>query len=457
MTTITTGGRIPPGPAEPYSATQDLLSWMQLNFERYGDIYKASVYGGDVYVINAPGFAEHVLLRNWQNYLRKGQAVKRIALSLGNGLISSNGPLWVKQRRMIQPAFTREAVGALRDAFMKPNLALREKWKNAARAGTAVDVTQDVSSTVLEVTLLAIFGEDYEKVASHFQIIAEESRNLEFAQTCNALSRIIVQIAAERRAHGHDASDILGTMMRSRDRDGGRPMPDAQLAREALTLVIAGHETTASVLNWIWYLLSRHPDVEARLVSEVRGLLGNEKPFLESLARLTYTQQVIEEALRTYPPLWLMTRKTINSDTLGNYLVPAGTEIYISPYLLQRHPHLWQDPDRFDPERFRSSEQQSRLSMCPFGAGPRNCIGEFFARVEMQVHLMLIAAELRLRYDDARPPETVAGVNLLSRRHFIMQPQLRTPAPSAAHAGDAGSLRELAGDAQVAHSAPVTP
>src|SRR4029077_18754722 len=143
------------------------------------------------------------------------------------------------------------------------------------------------------------------------------------------------------------------------DGDGGRPMPDAQLAREALTLVIAGHETTASVLNWIWYLLSRHPDVETRLVSEVRGLLGSEKPFFESLARLTYTQQVIEEALRPYPPLWLMTRKTINSDTLGDYLVPAGTEIYISPYLLQRHPHLWQDPDRFDPERFGPSEQQS--------------------------------------------------------------------------------------------------
>jgi cytochrome P450 len=400
---------------------------MQLNFERYGDIYKASVYGGDVYVINAPAYAEHVLLRNWRNYLRKGQAVKRIALSLGNGLISSNGPLWVKQRRMIQPAFTREAVGALRDAFMKPNLALREKWKQAARAGTAVDVTQDVSSTVLEVTLLAIFGEDYQKVASHFQIIAEESRNLEFAQTCSALSRIIVQIVAERRAQGRDASDILGTMMSARDRDGGRPMPDAQLAREALTLVIAGHETTASVLNWTWYLLSRHSEVEARVLREIQDLPADEALIYESLGRFTYTRQVIEEALRTYPPLWLMTRKTINADMLGDYLVPPATEIYISPYLLQRHPHLWQDPDRFDPERFAPGENQPRLSMCPFGAGPRNCIGEFFARVEMQLHLMIIAAELRLRYDDPRLPETVAGVNLLSRGHFVMQPQLRAP------------------------------
>jgi len=424
---VTTSGPVPPGPSEPYSAAADLLSWMQQNFERYGDIYKASVYGGDVYVVNAPEYAEYVLLRNWQNFLRKGQAVKRIALSLGNGLISSNGPLWVKQRRMIQPAFTRSAVGALLDAIIRPNLALREKWRHAASSGATVDVTQEVSGTVLEVTLLAIFGEDYARVAGHFQIIAEESRNLEFAQTCNALSKIIVGIVTDRRREGRDAADILGAMMRARDREGGRPMPDAQLAREALTLVIAGHETTASVLNWTWYLLARHPAIEERLVSEIRGVGDGDLQDLETLGRFGYTRQVIEEALRTYPPLWLMTRTTIKPDKLGEYAVPAGTEIYISPYLLQRHPRLWQDPDRFDPDRFASgdSPEQNRLSMCPFGAGPRNCIGEFFARVEMQLHLLIIASQLQLRYDEPAPAETVAGVNLLSRHHFIMAPRLR--------------------------------
>jgi cytochrome P450 len=421
---------------------------MQHNFERHGDIYKASVYGSDVYVINSPDYAEHVLLRRWQNFLRKGQAVKRIALSLGNGLISSNGPLWVKQRRMIQPAFTRESVAATREAMLKPNQALREKWKDCARRGSSVNVTQDISSTVLEVTLLAIFGEDYGKVATDFQIIADESRNLEFAQTCNALSKIIVQIADQRRRQGRDDSDILGTMMRSRDREGGQPMPDAQLGREALTLVIAGHETTASVLNWIWYLLARYPAVEAKLVAEIQGMLRATEPTFEELGRFTYTRQVIEEALRTYPPLWLMTRNAKSSDMLGEYLVPAGTEIYVSPYLLQRHPRLWADPSQFDPDRFDPARcdgegERPRLSMCPFGAGPRNCIGELFARVEMQFHLLLIASELHLRYDDPRMAEIKAGVNLLSRWHFIMQPQLRAAAPPAAldaaalHAGSA--------------------
>jgi cytochrome P450 len=144
------------------------------------------------------------------------------------------------------------------------------------------------------------------------------------------------------------------------------------------------------------------------------------------LARFTYTRQVIEETLRTYPPGWLMERRAIASDRLGDYLLPAGTAVYISPYLLQRHPRLWRDPDRFDPGRFAAkSAQPPRLSMCPFSAGPRNCIGELFARVEMQVHVMLIARALQLRYEDPRPAELVAGVNLLSRGHFIMRPQLR--------------------------------
>jgi cytochrome P450 len=162
------------------------------------------------------------------------------------------------------------------------------------------------------------------------------------------------------------------------------------------------------------------------MIREVRGLLVKTEPVFESLGEFTYTRRVIEEAMRIYPPGWLMTRRAVNADQLGAYLVPGGTEIYVSPYLLQRHPRLWQEPDRFDPDRPHpgDSQDQLRLAMCPFGAGPRNCIGEFFARVEMQLHLLLIACELRLRYDDARPAEAVAGVNLLSRWHFIMQPQL---------------------------------
>jgi len=450
----TTSSRIPPGPAEPYDATQDLLRWMQQNFERYGDIYKASVYGSDVYVISAPEYAEYVLLRNWENFPRAGPVIKRIALSLGNGLMSSNGPLWVRQRRMIQPAFTREAVGELCGTFVKVNVALLEKWKQAARCGASVDVTQDVSTTVLDVMLFVIFGDDYAKVAPHFQIVGAESRNLEFARTCSVLKKVIMQVTSERREQRRAARDLLGLMLRARDRDSGQPMTDAQLANEALTLVVAGHETTASVLNWVWYLLSRYPEVEARLVGELQALLGGTDPVFEELARFTYTRRVIEETLRTYPPGWLMARRAITADRLGDYLLPAGTEIYISPYLLQRHPRLWQEPERFNPDRFaEESPDQPRLSMCPFSAGPRNCIGEFFARIEMQIHIMLIARELRLRYGAAEPPEFVAGVNLLSRHHFIMQPQLRAGAAAGVPVLDRDSATGSADSAEAVRPA----
>jgi enediyne biosynthesis protein E7 len=421
------GARLPPGPGESYKATEDLLEWMRCNSERYGDIYQSSLYGQRVYVINSPQAADHVLLRNWRNYPRKGQAVKRIALSLGNGLISSNGEVWARQRRMIQPAFKRESIRVFFEVFQRVSATLLTKWESAARQSASVDVTQDVSLAVLEATLVSIFGSDYDRVAPDFALIADESRNMQFAQDCIALGKLVAQVAADRRRDGIDGDDMLGQMMRARDREGGRPMPDAELARHAMTLVIAGHETTASVLNWIWYLLARHPDVEARLDAEIDALLGDGPLGFDGLTDFVYTRQVIEEALRIYPPLWLITRKAVSADHLGEYFVPAGTEIYMSPYLLQRHPRYWEVPDRFDPGRFAAEESQQRhaLAACPFGAGPRNCIGEFFARVEMQVHVLLIARVLRLRYSDDRAADFRAGVNLVSRHHFIMQPELR--------------------------------
>jgi len=422
--------KIPPGPTERYDTAADLLGWLGEHVRQFGDIYKASVYGGNVYVVNAPAYAEHVLLDNWQNYIRKGQAVTRIALSLGTSIISSNGPLWVKQRRMIQPAFNRSAICDMADVFARPSAALLERWRQAAKQGASVNVTRDVSLMVLEVTLTALFGDDYDEVAPHFAIVAEESRNLGFAQTISSLGQMVAEIAQRRRETNSAANDILGILMRSRDREGGKPMPDTHLAREVLTLIVAGHETTASVLNWTWYLLSQHPTVDVKLAAELHTLMNGTFPDVEDFPKFTLTRQVIEEALRLYPPLWLMTRKTVRDDHLGEYFVPAGTEIYISPYLLQHHPRLWEAPERFEPDRFMSdaAEERPRLAMCPFGAGPRNCIGEFMARIEMQTHLMMVARELRLRRDDKGPAEMVAGTNLLSRHDFMMIPEFRASA-----------------------------
>jgi cytochrome P450 len=402
---------------------------MKENFARYGDIYKASVFGSDVYVVSAPAYCERILRSNWQNYPRKGQVVKRIALLLGNGLISSNGEFWKGQRQMIQPAFSKSSIAGFVNVIASANLELLDKWKRAAQCCEKVNVTQGVSHLVLKITLTAIFGDDYPNVAPHFNVLAEEpTRNCEFAGAFRPLGKIILQIVEQRRHHSIAAADFLGRLMEARDRAHGKPMADAQLVREIMTLVVAGHETTAGLLNWLWYLLSQHPDAQTRLSKEFDRLPWGQIPEIETLQRYTYTRQVIEETLRLYPPLWLMTRKALDEDRLGDFFVPAGTEIYISPYLIQRSPHLWELPDRFDPDRMGSENLRNspELALCPFGAGPRNCIGESFARFEIQIHLMMFARELLLHYGQATTPVMTTGMNLLSKHDFIMMPEIKT-------------------------------
>jgi cytochrome P450 len=420
----------PPGPDEPYSPTQDLLNWTNNYFKRYGNIYKASVYGSSVYVISAPEYAEHVLRKNWQNY-KKGLAIKRIAWLLGNGLMVSEGEFWKSQRRMIQPAFRHNAIGALTHVITAANVALLGRWKQAAREKKSVNATRDISLMVVELVLTAIFGANYEDMRPHFNILNDESaRNLQFAEKFRSLGKIVSRVAAERRKNNIKSNDILGMLMEARDRDSGQVMPDRQLVNEIMTLIVAGHETTASSLNWVWYLLSQHPEVEEKLSRELNNVHASERLDLNDLGRFTYTRHILDEALRLYPPGWLMTRRAQKDDHLGDYFVPAGTEIYISTYNIQRHPELWEAADCFRPDRFGPDFSQERhpLTMLPFSVGPRNCIGEIFARLEMQIHLMTIAKQLRLRYDEEKPPELDAGVNLRSKYDFIMIPEIKASA-----------------------------
>jgi len=419
--------RIPPGPDRKYDTSQDLLSWMSDQFDQFGDIYQASIYGANVYVVRDPEWANYVLRTNWKNY-KKGQAIKRVGLLLGNGLMVSEGEFWKNQRRMIQPSFHTEAIDALTNVIATANLALLKKWEHAAQEKKTVNVTHDLSQLVLNVVLISIFGDDYEQVAPHFGILSDESaRDLQFAQSFRSLGALVASITVKRREENKKFTDILGMLMEARDRESGHRMPDRQLVSEIMTLIVAGHETTASTLNWTWYLLSQNLEVEEKLSRELKNSIGGEFPEINDLPKFTYTRQVIDEALRLYPAGWLMTRKALKEDQLGDYFVPAGTEIYISPYFIQRHPGLWEFPDSFNPDRFEPCQSRERhpLAMLPFSAGPRKCIGEYFAQIEMQMHLIVIAKQLRLHYD-GKPPELDAGVNLRSKYDFMMTPEIRS-------------------------------
>jgi cytochrome P450 len=419
--------RSPQGPSESYNASWDLLKWLEYQRAQFGDIYKAIIYGRDVYVVSDPEYVLHILRANWQNY-RKGLAARRVGLLLGPGLISSEGAFWKSQRRLIQPAFNHNVISGFKKVIVDANVALLSEWERAAQKKVSVNATHDISFMVLEIVLSSIFGEDYRTAANHFGIIAEEwTRDLQFAQRFRPLHKAVIQIAAQRRAEHRTDVDFLGILMAARDRDSGEAMSDGQLATEIMTLIVAGHETTALTLNWTWYLLAKNPNVEAKLSDELSGLPADELPDFGDLSKSNYVSQVVEEALRLYPPVWLITRKAVDDDYLGDYFVPAGTEIYLSPYIIQRHPDLWRAPEQFDPDRFSPDQSKGRhsLAMHPFSAGPRNCIGEALARFEMQIHLMMIARKLRMRCSDDRPLDLDPGVNLRNKFDFILQPQLK--------------------------------
>jgi cytochrome P450 len=216
-------------------------------------------------------------------------------LLLGRGLISSEGNFWKSQRRLIQPAFHGDVIAGLINVITEANASLLGKWERAASRQQTVNVTHDLSVMVLELVLTAIFGEDYEQVAPAFSILAEESaRDLQFAQTFRPLRKIVAQVAARRRAANRWSMDLLGMLMAARDRDSGQVMPEAQLVTEIMTLIVAGHETTALTLNWVWYLLSRNPEAEAKLSRELAVPGGDERARRATARRVTYISHIID-------------------------------------------------------------------------------------------------------------------------------------------------------------------
>jgi cytochrome P450 len=302
-----------------------------------------------------------------------------------------------------------------------------------AAHGEPVNLTDEMSELTLEIVLRSIFGRDLDRLAQQpggnpFDVVTKEpSRDLQFAYKFRSLGRLVAQLVARRRAEAEEHFDYLAMLMAARDKESGEPMGERELIDEVMTLVVAGHETTASGLNWTWFLLSRHAEAEARLHAEVDATAELAAPTLAEIESLAYTQQVINEALRLYPPGWLLSRRTLEADVLGGYHVPPGTNVLLPLYLLHRHPRFWKDPERFDPARFAPEHeaQRPRFAYMPFAAGPRHCIGESFALYEMQVHLYKVARRYRLVYVPDKPLELEAQINLRTRHPLHMRLERR--------------------------------
>jgi cytochrome P450 len=388
----------------------------------------APTRGRDIWVTNSPADIKRVLVTNHRNYT-KGIGLDRIKILLGNGIMTSEGDLWRRQRRMIQPAFHRkstEGFGALIGRCIDAQVPV---WEAHASSGEPLDVTAQMSDLTLNVILRAIFGADLDWFndtlgANAFLMVAEDSaRDLQFAYRFRQLSRMVAELVEIRRARGGEPTDFLGMLIAAREKGTGEPMPERVLVDEVMTLVVAGHETTASALNWTWYLLALNPHADARLAAEVGALPEDVELGFEDSEALEYTQAVIKESLRLYPPGWVLTRRTIDADVLSGHVVPAGTELIFSPYLIQRHPRYWDEPERFLPERFLgpAATERDPYTYIPFAAGPRHCVGENFSVYEMTLHLVRMARRWRMQYLFEGPLEMEAAINLRTRGNLRMR------------------------------------
>ena len=427
----------PPGPPEPLDLgdADDSIDLMLEWFAAHGDTYRVFAPGRDswTWVVHHPDDVKRVMVTNHRNYT-KGVGMDRVRLLLGNGLITSEGEFWRRQRRMMQPAFHRKVIERFAGVIDELNAAMFDRWSAAAERSEPVNLTQGMSELALDVVLHSIFSEDLGRLVtdlneSPFMMVTRESkRDPRFAYEFRQLGTVVQQIIRQRRAHGKRHFDFTQMLMEFKDPDTQAGMTERELLDEILTLVVAGHETTASTLNWTWWLVSQHPEVEQRLQEEQDrvGPLGTGATYAD-LERLPYTLAVLQEALRLYPPAWILTRRAIGPDKLGGYDVPPGTDVFLSPFVVHRHPAFWDNADRFDPGRFElgRGEARHKFAYLPFGAGPRHCIGENFSIFEMMLHLNGAARRFRLRPTDTEPVTMEARINLRTTRDIQMMVEKR--------------------------------
>lgn len=403
-------------------------------FPRYGDIYRvfSPARGTHDYVINNPEDIKRVMLSNHRNYT-KGGGMDRVKILLGNGIMTSEGAFWRRQRRMMQPAFHRRIIGQFAQLIGDINEKHAQRWDAACKRGEPINLTDETSALTLDIVLQSIFGTDLARIerqlgANPFEVVAkEQARDLKFAFRFRSLGKLVSEVMQRRRQEQEPHFDFLAMLMDARDRETDQAMDDRELIDEVLTLIVAGHETTAAALTWTWYLLSQNAEAEARLQAEADRAPDTGAPSLEVAEAQAYTHQVAQESLRLYPPGWLLVRKTIEPDTLGGYDIPARAEVFLSPFMLHRHPQFWPDPEAFDPGRFAGSDaaERHRFAYIPFAVGPRHCIGENMAMYEMLVHLQRMARRFRLVRADDSPIELEAQINLRPRSNLMMMVQTR--------------------------------
>ncbi len=391
-------------------------------WREYGDVVQFPIPRPPTYLINSAEGVRRVLVANNANYGKSTIQYRSLSMVTGEGLLTADTAAWKRQRPLIQFAFRHDTLPGLVPHVNAAGDKLVAHW-SATSPGTVVDVDQAMMEAALEVVGHALFGTDLSSEAERLtaatlealDVVIARSRvpvsppawlptpsNRRLARSVRDLDGAVRGILAGRDDSQSDQGqlDMVGILLTARD-DKGQALTSAEIRNQIVTFIVAGHETVASALTWAWALLAAHPEVQRRLQEESDAVLGGRLPGYEDYQRLPYTRAVIDETLRLYPPAWLITRKALERDVIDGHILPAGALVIMSPSLLHRHPDLWDDPERFNPDRFISGKIDRR-AFIPFGAGPRMCIGRDFAYVESVLLLARLAGAVSVAYPPGR-------------------------------------------------------
>lgn len=390
--------------------SRDPTAFLTRLAREYGDIAAFRLGRQLAVQVNHPELIRDVLVTHAHNF-EKTRGLARASLVIGNGLLTSEGELHRRQRKLLQPAFTHDRLvtyGAMMTACADQ---FSERWGH----GEVVNMADEMLDLTLTIVGHTLFGTDTQALAPEIRGAMCEvfeyfnslmlpisghlarlplARRRRFEKARALLDRIVYETIESRRASGEDRGDLLSMVLLATDAEaGGTGMSNAEARDEIMTMFLAGHETTATALTWTWYLLSQHPEVERALHAELDEVLGGNVPTVEDLPRLQYTRMVLAEAMRLYPPVWTLTRRALSDYRLGEYTIPAGTIVGMSQYVMHRDPRFFPDPACFMPERWIDEEASRRpkYSYFPFGGGPRSCIGERFAWMEMTLLLATLS------------------------------------------------------------------
>lgn len=399
--------------------TRGMLPFTARVAKEYGSIVMARTLLVNLILVTEPEYVKYVLQENNKNYL-KSEGYKTLKLFLGEGLLTSEGDFWRSQRRLAQPAFHRKKLELLAQDMSEEAGKMADEWAELSKTGAfTVNISEEMSRVTMRIVARALFGNEIdamiEQVAESVTLLNEagihrilhpltslplwvpSGRNREFKKHAARLDEMIYGFISDRRANPSDRHDLLQLLLDAKDEDTGEGMSDQQLRDEVMTLFVAGHETTTMAMSWTFFLLAKNPNIWETLKSEIDGAIGKGVPGMADLPNLPYTRQVIDEAMRLYPPAWLIGRKAIQDDTVGGYPIKANSNVLLSTYLIHRREDIWPEPERFDPDRFAPGKLKTkhRYAYFPFGGGPRLCIGNNFALMEMQLILAALAGKYK--------------------------------------------------------------